>query len=106
MRQANSVKIAKIIAAAIILSTFMLGCFILATTYMQSHAVCDQIRSLEDALDKEMLLEIMSQVRGNFSVFLLFLSFSLSSLLIRLTLLHNYYKITFKLIVIMVMSIN
>lgn len=72
MRQANSVKIAKIIAGAIIISTFMLGCFILGGQYIQNHAVCDQIRSLEDALDKEMMLEIMSQV----SLLYFFLYFS------------------------------
>lgn len=61
VRQANSVKIAKIIAATIILSSFILGGFILAATYMQSRAVCDQIQTLENALDKEMMLEMLAQ---------------------------------------------
>lgn len=61
MRSANSVKIAKIIAGTIILSSFILGGFILAATYMQSRAVCDQIQTLENALDKEMMLEMLAQ---------------------------------------------
>lgn len=61
-RQANSVKIAKIIAATIILSSFILGGFMLAATYMQSRAMCDQMQTLENALDKEIMLEMLAQV--------------------------------------------
>ncbi|XP_063703105.1 uncharacterized protein LOC134832842 [Culicoides brevitarsis] len=60
-RQANSVKIAKIIAATIILSSFILGGFMLASTYMQSRAMCDQMQTLENALDKEIMLEMLAQ---------------------------------------------
>lgn len=62
MRQANSVKIAKIAAIAVVASSFIIGCFILAATYMQSRAVCDQISSLQDALAQETLMDLISQV--------------------------------------------
>uniref|UniRef100_A0A336MET4 CSON014934 protein n=1 Tax=Culicoides sonorensis TaxID=179676 RepID=A0A336MET4_CULSO len=60
-RQANSVKIAKIIAGTILLASFILGGFILAATYMQSRAMCDQMQTLENALDKEIMLEMLAQ---------------------------------------------
>lgn len=63
MRSANSVKIAKIIAFTVILSSFILGSFMLASTYLQARATCDQVSALDAVLDKELMLEAMQQVR-------------------------------------------
>uniref|UniRef100_U5EPJ7 Putative ccr4-not complex subunit 3 n=1 Tax=Corethrella appendiculata TaxID=1370023 RepID=U5EPJ7_9DIPT len=61
LRQANSVKIAKIIAVTVILSSFILGSFILASTYLQAKSSCDQMQVLDAVLDKELMLEAMQQ---------------------------------------------
>jgi hypothetical protein len=61
LRGANSVKIAKIIAFTIILSSFILGSFMLAATYLQAKASCDQVSALDAVLDKELMLEAMQQ---------------------------------------------
>jgi hypothetical protein len=62
LRSANSVKIAKIIAFTVILSSFILGSFMLASTYLQAKATCDQVSALDAVLDKELMLEAMQQV--------------------------------------------
>jgi hypothetical protein len=62
LRSANSVKIAKIIAFTIILSSIILGSFMLASTYLQAKATCDQVSALDAVLDKELMLEAMQQV--------------------------------------------
>jgi len=62
LRQANSVKIAKIIACTIILSSVILGSFMLGSTYLQAKATCDQVSALDAVLDKELMLEAMQQV--------------------------------------------
>lgn len=62
LRQANSVKIAKIIAFTVILSSFILGGFILATTYISAKSSCDQVQALDAVLDKELMLEALQQV--------------------------------------------
>lgn len=61
LRQANSVKIAKIVAFTVILSSFILGSFLLASTYLQAKATCDQVSALDAILDKELMLETMQQ---------------------------------------------
>lgn len=61
MKSANSVKIAKIIAFTIILSSFIFGSFMLASTYLQARATCDQVSALNTVLDKELMLEAMQQ---------------------------------------------
>lgn len=63
LRSANSVKIAKIIAFTVILSSIILGSFLLASTYLQAKATCDQVSALDAVLDKELMLEAMQQVR-------------------------------------------
>lgn len=65
LRQANSVKIAKIVAFTVILSSFILGSFMLASTYLQAKATCDQVSALDAILDKELMLETLQQVRFN-----------------------------------------
>lgn len=62
MRQANSVKIAKIIAITVVLSSFILGSFILASSYLQAKQSCDQMQALDAVLNKELMLEAMQQV--------------------------------------------
>lgn len=62
MRQANSVKIAKIVAFTVILSSFILGSFMLGSTYLQAKVSCDQVSALDAILDKELMLETMQQV--------------------------------------------
>jgi hypothetical protein len=57
------VKIAKIVAFTVILSSFILGSFMLAATYLQAKASCDQVSALDAILDKELMLETMQQVR-------------------------------------------
>lgn len=61
-RQANSVKIAKITAFTIIVSAFILGSFILASSYLQAKASCDQVQALDSVLEKELMLETLQQV--------------------------------------------
>ncbi|EDW72989.1 uncharacterized protein Dwil_GK17297, isoform A [Drosophila willistoni] len=61
-RQANSVKIAKITAFTIIVSSFILGAFILASSYLQAKASCDQVQALDSVLEKELMLETLQQV--------------------------------------------
>ncbi|XP_052862846.1 bromodomain-containing protein DDB_G0280777 isoform X1 [Anopheles cruzii] len=61
MRQANSVKIAKIIAITVVLSSFILGSFILASSYLQAKQSCDQMQALDAVLNKELMLEAMQQ---------------------------------------------
>ncbi|KAH8270604.1 hypothetical protein KR018_012215, partial [Drosophila ironensis] len=61
-RQANSVKIAKITAFTIIVSSFVLGSFILASSYLQAKASCDQVQALDSVLEKELMLETLQQV--------------------------------------------
>lgn len=68
IRQANSVKIAKIIAFTIIFSSFIMGSFILGSTYLQAKASCDQVQALDAVLDKELMLEALQQVRFRISV--------------------------------------
>uniref|UniRef100_A0A182WHP8 Uncharacterized protein n=1 Tax=Anopheles minimus TaxID=112268 RepID=A0A182WHP8_9DIPT len=63
MRQANSVKIAKIIAITVVLSSFILGSFILASSYLQAKQSCDQMQALDAVLNKELMLEAMQQTR-------------------------------------------
>ncbi|XP_032598649.1 putative uncharacterized protein DDB_G0271606 isoform X2 [Drosophila grimshawi] len=61
-RQANSVKIAKIAAFTIIASSFILGSFLLALSYVQARASCDQVQALDSVLEKELMLETLQQV--------------------------------------------
>jgi len=39
-----------------------LGSFLLASTYLQAKATCDQVSALDAVLDKELMLEAMQQV--------------------------------------------
>lgn len=61
-RQSNSVKIAKIAAFTIVASSFILGAFILASSYLQAKASCDQVQALDSVLEKELMLETLQQV--------------------------------------------
>lgn len=61
-RQANSVKIAKIVAYTIIASSLIIGTFILASVYLQAKASCDQVQALDSVLEKELVLETLQQV--------------------------------------------
>uniref|UniRef100_W8B592 Genetic suppressor element-like domain-containing protein n=1 Tax=Ceratitis capitata TaxID=7213 RepID=W8B592_CERCA len=61
-RQSNSVKIAKITAFTIIVSSFILGAFVLASAYLQAKASCDQVQALDSVLEKELMLETLQQV--------------------------------------------
>lgn len=65
LRQANSVKIAKIVAFTVILSSLILGSFMLGSTYLQAKVTCDQVSALDAILDKELMLETMQQVQRN-----------------------------------------
>ncbi|KAJ6633801.1 hypothetical protein Bhyg_16599, partial [Pseudolycoriella hygida] len=57
----NSVKIAKIIALTVIASSFIIGSFILASTYLQAKATCDQMQTLDSVLERELMLEALQQ---------------------------------------------
>ncbi|XP_055841156.1 putative uncharacterized protein DDB_G0291608 isoform X2 [Episyrphus balteatus] len=61
-RQSSSVKIAKITAFTIIVSSFIIGSFILASTYLQARVSCDQVQALDSVLEKELMLETLQQV--------------------------------------------
>uniref|UniRef100_A0A1A9ZSC2 Uncharacterized protein n=1 Tax=Glossina pallidipes TaxID=7398 RepID=A0A1A9ZSC2_GLOPL len=69
-RQSNSVKIAKITAFTVIISSFILGSFILASSYLQAKASCDQVQALDSVLEKELMLETLQQV-NKYKYFLL-----------------------------------
>lgn len=56
-------KIAKIVAFTVILSSLILGSFLLASTYLQAKSTCDQVSALDAILDKELMLETMQQVK-------------------------------------------
>lgn len=52
-----SVQIAKIVAGTIIISSLLLGSFILAASYVQARAGCHQLDQLDAMLEKELALE-------------------------------------------------
>lgn len=56
-RQSNSIKIAKIAAFTVILSSFLIGAFILGSTYLQARATCSQMQILDNIIEKEMNYE-------------------------------------------------
>jgi type II secretory pathway pseudopilin PulG len=60
-RQSNSVQIAKIIGLTVIASTFIFGAFLLASAYLQAKASCDQMQTLDNILEKELMLETLQQ---------------------------------------------
>jgi hypothetical protein len=57
MRNSNSVKIAKIVAVTIVLSSFIIGLFVLGSTYLQAKASCNYMDSVQAALEKELLMD-------------------------------------------------
>lgn len=61
-RRSNSVQIAKIVAFTVVVSSFIIGSFILASTYLQARASCDQMQALDSVLEKELMLETIQQV--------------------------------------------
>lgn len=66
MREAVSVKIAKIIALTIVASSVIIGSFILGSVYLQARASCDQMQALDSMLEKELMLETLQQVGSNY----------------------------------------
>lgn len=62
MREASSVKIAKIIALTVVAASFIIGSFMLASVYLQARASCDQMQALDSMLEKELMLETLQQV--------------------------------------------
>lgn len=52
----------------------------LASTYLQAKATCDQVSALDAILDKELMLETMQQVREIFGSFGLFCVSTLTQL--------------------------
>lgn len=61
-RETSSVRIAKIIGVTVVASSLILGAFILASTYLQARASCDQMQTLDSILEKELMLETLQQV--------------------------------------------
>lgn len=62
-RESSSVRIAKIIGLTVVVSSFILGSCILASSYIQARASCDQMQTLDSILEKELMLETL-QVSG------------------------------------------
>lgn len=62
MREASSVKIAKICAVTVLLASLIIGSFVLGATYLQARASCDQMQALDSMLEKELMLETLQQV--------------------------------------------
>lgn len=58
-RETSSVRIAKIIGLTVVVSSFILGSFILASSYLQARASCDQMQTLDSILEKELMLETL-----------------------------------------------
>lgn len=52
-------RIAKIIGLTVVVSSFILGAFILASSYLQARASCDQMQTLDSILEKELMLETL-----------------------------------------------
>lgn len=65
MREATSVKIAKIIAMTVLLSSMIIGSFMLGSVYLQARASCDQMQALDSMLEKELMLETLQQVNDH-----------------------------------------
>lgn len=59
-------RIAKIIGVTVVASSVILGAFILASTYLQARASCDQMQTLDSILEKELMLETLQQVSSLF----------------------------------------
>lgn len=57
-------RIAKIIGLTVVASSFILGAFLLASSYLQARASCDQMQTLDSILEKELMLETL-QVSNN-----------------------------------------
>ncbi|KPJ07159.1 hypothetical protein RR48_07575 [Papilio machaon] len=56
-RVSSSVQIARIAAVTIIASSFILGSFVLASSWVAARASCHQLEQLDAMLDKELALE-------------------------------------------------
>lgn len=61
-RETSSVRIAKIIGLTVVVSSFILGAFILASSYLQARASCDQMQTLDSILEKELMLETLQEL--------------------------------------------
>lgn len=59
MRPSNAVQIAKIISVAVIVSSLIFTCGILASSYIQARAACDQMQAIDTMLGKELMLETL-----------------------------------------------
>lgn len=62
-RETSSVRIAKIIGLTVVVSSFIFGAFILASSYLQARASCDQMQTLDSILEKELMLETLQVSR-------------------------------------------
>ncbi|XP_026316993.1 uncharacterized protein LOC113228067 isoform X2 [Hyposmocoma kahamanoa] len=62
-RVSSAVQIAKIAALTVVASSFILGAFILASSWVAARASCHQLEQLDAMLDKELALE--SRAYGN-----------------------------------------
>lgn len=56
-RASNSVQIARIAALTVVAASFILGTFILASSWIAARSSCHQLEQLDAILDKEMALE-------------------------------------------------
>ncbi|XP_047993004.1 uncharacterized protein LOC125231590 isoform X2 [Leguminivora glycinivorella] len=56
-RQSSSVQIARIAALTVVAASFILGSFILASSWISARASCHQLEQLDAMLDKELALE-------------------------------------------------
>lgn len=62
-RVSSSVQIARIAALTVVAASFILGSFILASSWVAARASCHQLEQLDAMLDKELALE--SRAYGN-----------------------------------------
>uniref|UniRef100_A0A2H1WE98 SFRICE_038232 n=1 Tax=Spodoptera frugiperda TaxID=7108 RepID=A0A2H1WE98_SPOFR len=56
-RVSSSVQIARIAALTVVAASFILGAFILASSWVSARASCHQLEQLDAMLDKELALE-------------------------------------------------
>lgn len=56
-RMSSSVQIARIAALTVVAASFILGSFILASSWVSARASCHQLEQLDAMLDKELALE-------------------------------------------------
>lgn len=65
--RSTAVQVARIVAFTVILSSMVLGGFLLAASYVQARAGCQQLEQLDAMLEKELAYEARMQAEDQVS---------------------------------------